>query len=100
MELDALKNSWNTLDKRLAETEIVNQRLVRQVVEGNTRTAITFCCQYIDEMGYLVNRDLFEKNARYLRTALVAFNAYFSEGSDFSKKEYLYNIVEDAFGLR
>ena len=39
MELDALKNSWNTLDQRLSETEIVNQRLVRQVVEGNTRTA-------------------------------------------------------------
>ena len=39
MELDALKNSWNTLDKRLAETEIVNQRLVKQVVEGKTRTA-------------------------------------------------------------
>ena len=45
MELDALKNSWNTLDQRLSETEIVNQRLVRQVVEGNTRTAYDQVCQ-------------------------------------------------------
>lgn len=45
MELDALKNSWNTLDQRLAETEILNQRLVRQVVEGNTRTAYERVCQ-------------------------------------------------------
>ncbi|MCR4990348.1 MAG: Fic family protein [Lachnospiraceae bacterium] len=67
--------------------------------EGNTRTAVTFCCQYIDEIGYQINRDLFEKNARYLRTALVAYNAYFSDGSNFAKKEYLYNIVEDALGL-
>ena len=67
--------------------------------EGNTRTVVTFCCQYIDELGYLINMDLFEKNARYLRTAMVAYNAHFSDGNDFSKKEYLYKIVDDAFGL-
>ncbi len=68
--------------------------------EGNTRTVVTFCCQFIDEAGYPLNRVLFEKNAGYLRTALVAYNAYFADGSDFSKKEYLDRIVEDAFGLR
>lgn len=68
--------------------------------EGNTRTVVTFCCQYIDEVGYLLNRELFEKNAGYFRTALVAYNAYFADGSDFSKKEYLDRIVEDAFGVR
>ena len=32
MELDDLKTSWNALDKRLAETEIVNMRMVKEMV--------------------------------------------------------------------
>lgn len=64
--------------------------------EGNTRTTITFCCQFADENGFPINRKLFEQNARYVRTALVAYNAYFSDGSNFSKKEYLEKIVYDA----
>ena len=104
----ALKNmrakDWNNMEPIMRAHEfsdcLAGVWKVHPFREGNTRTAITFCCQYIDEMGYPVNRDLFEKNARYLRTSLVAFNAYFSDGSDFSKEEYLYNIVEDAFGLR
>ena len=64
--------------------------------EGNTRTTITCCCQYADEFGFHINRRLFEDNAAYVRTALVAYNAYFSDGCDFSKKEYLRRIVGDA----
>ncbi len=64
--------------------------------EGNTRTTVTFCCQFIDDHGFTINRELFEKNARYVRTALVAYNAYFSDGNDFSKKEYLERIVLDS----
>ena len=64
--------------------------------EGNTRTTITFCCQFIEAQGIMINRKLFEENAGYVRTALVAYNAFFSDGSDFSKKEYLYKIVYDA----
>lgn len=64
--------------------------------EGNTRTTITFCCQFADEMGFPINRKLFEENSIYVRTALVAYNAYFSDGSDFSKREYLEKIVFDA----
>lgn len=66
--------------------------------EGNTRTTITFCCQFADEKGFPLNRKLFEENSRYVRTALVAYNAFFSDGSDFSKKEYLERIVYDALG--
>ncbi len=68
--------------------------------EGNTRTTITFCCQYVDELGFNINRELFEKNARYVRTALVAYNAFFSDGKDFRKKEYLERIVKDSFDVR
>ena len=64
--------------------------------EGNTRTTVTFCCQLADEMDFSINRKLLEDNARYVRTALVAYNAYFSDGSDFSKKEYLERIIYDA----
>jgi len=64
--------------------------------EGNTRTTVTFCCQFIESKGIMINRKLFEDNARYVRTALVAYNAYFSDGNDFRKKEYLYKIVFDA----
>ena len=46
----------------------------------------------------MMNRKLFEDNAGYVRTALVAYNAYFSDGTDFSKKEYLERIVYDALG--
>lgn len=64
--------------------------------EGNTRTTITFCCQYADEIGLKPNRELFEDNAQYVRTALVAYNAVFDDTGDLSKPEYLIRIVEDA----
>lgn len=64
--------------------------------EGNTRTIVTFCCQYADEIGLNPNRKLFEDNAQYVRTALVAYNAVFVDLGDLSKKEYLIKIVEDA----
>lgn len=66
--------------------------------EGNTRTTITFCCQFADEMGFPLDRKLFEENSMYVRTALVAYNAFFADGTDFSKKEYLRKIVYDALG--
>ena len=39
MELDELKNSWNALDKRLAENEIVNLRIVKEMISQKTKTA-------------------------------------------------------------
>ena len=39
MELEALKASWNKLDERLAETEIVNLRVVKEMIELKTKTA-------------------------------------------------------------
>lgn len=67
--------------------------------EGNTRTITHFCCQYADSVDMPINRDLFKENSRYLRAALAAANAVFSELGDLSKKEYLYGIVRDAMGL-
>lgn len=64
--------------------------------EGNTRTTITFCCQFADEHGFPIDRKLFEENSKYVRTALVAYNAVFHDLGDLSKKEYLERIIKDA----
>ncbi len=64
--------------------------------EGNTRTTITFFCQLIDEKYKKANRKIFEDNAVYVRTALVAYCADFKDGNNYSKKEYLERIVKDA----
>ena len=64
--------------------------------EGNTRTVITFCCQYANEHGFPINRQIFEDNSEYVRTALVAYNAVFHDVGDRSKPEYLETIMRDS----
>lgn len=97
---DMRDKDWKSMDTNEASKEFCNSLAklwkIHPFREGNTRTTVTFCCQFIDEQGFIINRELFEKNARYVRTALVAYNAYFSDGSDFSKKEYLEKIVFDS----
>ncbi|WP_026659756.1 Fic/DOC family protein [Butyrivibrio sp. AC2005] len=97
---DMRSKDWKCMDTNEASKEFCDSLAklwkIHPFREGNTRTTVTFCCQFIDEQGFMINRELFEKNARYVRTALVAYNAYFSDGSDFSKKEYLEKIVFDS----
>lgn len=64
--------------------------------EGNTRTVVTFCNKFIESKGYSINQELLADNAEYLRTALVAANAIFSDIGDKRKPEYLERIVSDA----
>lgn len=64
--------------------------------EGNTRTIVTFCCMFIEAQGIYIESDLFKDNASYMRSALVAANAIFSDLGDLRKPEYLYRIVQDA----
>lgn len=64
--------------------------------EGNTRTVITFCSQFIESKGFYIDSDLFKDNAQYMRTALVAASALFSDLGDKRKSEYLEKIVLDA----
>lgn len=99
---DMRAKRWNHMGKSELANEfcisLADLWRIHPFREGNTRTTITFCCQFADEMGFPINRKLFEENSVYVRTALVAYNAYFSDGSDFSKKEYLEKIVYDALG--
>ncbi len=42
--------------------------------EGNTRTTAVFTIKYLRSMGYKVDNDIFAKNSRYFRNALVRAN--------------------------
>jgi len=61
--------------------------------EGNTRTIVTFMCQFIEKEGVPLDRKLFERNAAFLRSALVAATAVFPDG-DYRNLDYLYKIVK------
>lgn len=63
--------------------------------EGNTRLAITFCCQFMEAQGIPINRTIFEKHSTYVRTALVAYCAVFHDLGNLSKKEYLEAVIRD-----
>ena len=64
--------------------------------EGNTRTIVTFCALFIEAQGIYIDSELFKDNARYMRDALVAASAIFSDLGDRRKPEYLYRIIGDA----
>jgi len=64
--------------------------------EGNTRTIVTFCCDFADHHGFPLDRELFKNNSVYVRTALVAASAVFHDIGDKSNPEYLIRIVRDA----
>ena len=42
--------------------------------EGNTRTTAVFAIKYLRSMGFKVSNDIFAKNSRYFRNALVRAN--------------------------
>lgn len=98
--LNMREKAWSGMTQKEKASEFCDSlaRLwkIHPFREGNTRTTITFCCQFADEKGFPLNRKLFEENSVYVRTALVAYNAFFSDGTDFSKQEYLERIVYDA----
>lgn len=64
--------------------------------EGNTRTIVTFASQFIESKGIYIDSELFKDNASYMRSALVASSAVFSDLGDRRKPEYLERIVTDA----
>jgi cell filamentation protein len=64
--------------------------------EGNTRTVITFCCDFADKHAFPLDRELFKDNSLYVRRALVASSAFFKELGDKRKPEFLENFIFDA----
>jgi len=66
--------------------------------EGNTRTVITFCCDFAEHNDFQLNRELFKDNSIYVRRALVAASAIFTDMGDLSQPQHLIRIVRDAIG--
>ena len=87
-----------SLDERASQfsIDVANLWKVHPFREGNTRTTIIFCCQFAEDKGFLLDRELFAKYSAYVRTALVAASAKFSDIGDFSQPEHLIKIVKDS----
>ncbi|GHU94132.1 hypothetical protein FACS1894156_1960 [Bacteroidia bacterium] len=64
--------------------------------EGNTRTVICFCCDFAEQKGFPLNRELFKDNSVYVRRSLVASSAIFTDLGDLSQPQHLIKIVADA----
>lgn len=90
---------WNklNLNERVVEFSTCLSDLwkVHPFREGNTRTAVTFCCDFAESRGFGLDKNLFRENGKFMRNALVASSAKFSDIGDYSKPEYLYRIVKD-----
>lgn len=64
--------------------------------EGNTRTTVTFCCDFAESKGFGLKRELLKDNSVYLRRALVAASAKFGDLGDLSRPEFLRKIIKDS----
>ena len=64
--------------------------------EGNTRTVIMFCCAFAEQNGFRLDRELFRENSVYVRRALVAASAIFTDMGDLSQPQHLIRIVRDS----
>lgn len=89
---------WGSMDiseqaKALAQ-DMADLWKVHCFREGNTRTTVTFVCQFADAHGMPIDRELLKRNAAYTRKALVAASAVFQD-ADFRKPEYLIRIIRD-----
>lgn len=93
---------WKSLDiieyTRLFSYYMAKLWKIHPFREGNTRTIVTYCCKLIEQQGIYIFSELFEDNAIYMRTALVAASASFAdELGNRSNTEYLERIIYDAF---
>lgn len=59
--------------------------------EGNTRTTMTFACQFADAHGFPMDRQLLSEHAGYTRNALVMASI-----GEYSETEHLAKIFKDS----
>jgi cell filamentation protein len=92
--------TWDDLSSELKATAfaegITEIWKVHPFREGNTRTIVTFCCDFADKRGFPLDRELFKDNSAYVRRALVASSAFFKDLGDKRKPEFLVNFIHDA----
>ena len=82
------KVDWEglSLEQRAAEFSRYMAALwkVHPFREGNTRTVVTFCCAYAESRGFGLDGGLFKDNGEYIRAALVAASADFTDSKQYS----------------
>ena len=97
---DMRTSDWSAIglnDKvKLFSDQISRLWKIHPFREGNTRIITHFYCQYFDNRNDQIDRKLFEQNAKFFRTALVAANAVFEGIGDKSDKSHLHKIVREA----
>ena len=59
--------------------------------EGNTRTIITFACEFADANGFPIDRSLLSQNSKYTRDALVLASI-----GKYSEHQHLIKIFKDS----
>ena len=64
--------------------------------EGNTRTTVTFFCDFIESKNIVLDRTLFQQHAKYMRDALVVATAVYKDGADFRQFKPLLKIITDS----
>lgn len=94
--------NWGELSRSQVPVEFAkhfaNLWRIHPFREGNTRTTTHFVCQFCDACQLGLDRSVFEQNSRYLRNALVAYNAIFDDLGNLSKPEFLERMLRHAFG--
>lgn len=89
------KHKWNylSLDEKAVyfAKGIADLWKVHPFREGNTRTIITFACEFADAHGFPMDRSLFSKHSKYTRDALVLASI-----GKYSEYEHLINIFKDS----
>lgn len=99
--MNSIKWDKLTLDERVKEFSSCMADLwkVHPFREGNTRTTVTFCCDFARAKNFGLDRDLFRDHGDYVRRALVVASARFTNMGkdvlDLSKPEYLEKFVKD-----
>ena len=75
---------------------------VHPFLEGNTRTTAVFIEQYINQLGFKVNNEMFAKHSKYFRNALVRSSYYnndVSSNNDFLKKFFINLLYDGNYNL-
>lgn len=63
--------------------------------EGNTRSIALFLYFFLKEIGFKVNREFINKNAKYFRNALVLASI-----GEYSEYNYLEEILKDSISFK
>lgn len=83
-------------DDKAALFSILTAKLwqVHPFREGNTRTTISFACQFADRHGFPMDRDIFRNSGKYTRNALVK-----ASDGPYSEYDYIKNIFKDSMEI-